>query len=131
MSHHSKLKVFIYTLGVIILILGIAAAIILTNDSIKQSLGVSKIIAQLQGDTIAPKLDVQDLQVMLGERPDYMGHVTCSDNSGKYLLSIDTSKVNLNKGGKYPVEYIAVDSLQNETRKTVTLKVVDPNQKII
>lgn len=131
MDNHSKAKVLLCTLGMVILVLGIAVAGIFTSGTVRKSLGITKIMACLQGDTIAPKLEVQDLQVMLGERPDYMAHVTCSNNSGKYKLSVDTSQVNLNKGGCYPVVYVAADSLHNETRKTVTLRVVDPDQKII
>ena len=105
MAHlSSSLKSLIVTL---VILLAVAGTIFFTNKSVQHSLGADKLIATItHADTIAPVLQVEPLQVRLGERPNYRAEVTVSDNSGKVSLSIDSSQVDLNRGGRYKVVHV-------------------------
>lgn len=130
MAHlSSSLKSLIVTL---VILLAVAGTIFFTNKSVQHSLGADKLIATItHADTIAPVLQVEPLQVRLGERPNYRAEVTVSDNSGKVSLSIDSSQVDLNRGGRYKVIYTATDSAGNATIQETKLSVVDPNAKVV
>ena len=82
-------------------------------------------------DTIAPVLKVLPMEVLAGQQPDYMKDVEVSDNSGHYQLEIDTSQVDLQRAGDYPVVYTATDTLGNQTRREVTLRVASRNRRTI
>ena len=82
-------------------------------------------------DTIAPSLSALPMEVSLGQRPDYMKSVEVSDNSGHFELDIDTSQVDLSRAGDYPVVYTATDSIGNQTHQEVTLRVTNPNRRVV
>ena len=82
-------------------------------------------------DTIAPRLEVLPIKVSLGQHPDYMKNVEVSDDSGYYMLDIDSSQVDLSRPGDYPVVYTATDSIGNQTRREVTLRVTDPRRRVV
>lgn len=66
-----------------------------------------------------------DMRVFIGTNISYKKNVTVTDNCMEGLLfTVDTSKVNINAEGIYPVTYIAKDAAGNTTSTTVTLSVV-------
>lgn len=70
-------------------------------------------------------------EVTVGEKPDFMEGAEATDSVGKVALTVDTSQVNLNVDGDYPVTYSATGKDGYVTTKTVRLKVTDPNKRII
>lgn len=81
----------------------------------------------LTRDKIPPKIIAKDFSVKKGEKVDFKHRVKIIDNWGKegLKISVDKSRVNLNKEGKYKVEYIARDSSLNETKREVEVIVKD------
>ncbi len=79
-------------------------------------------------DEEAPVIEgVQELTVSVGESVSYKRGVTVTDNRNKDVpLIVDTSQVDLNKAGDYPVTYIARDSSGNVARVTTTIHVTKP-----
>jgi hypothetical protein len=76
-------------------------------------------------DTTAPVISgTRDMVVYAGDAVSYRSGVTVSDDiDTKPTLSIDNSKVDLNKPGTYQVTYTARDAAGNTTSVTITLTV--------
>lgn len=75
-------------------------------------------------DTQAPVFTLSEsFTSFLGESIRYKTHVTVTDNSGAYDLKIDTSKVNPDAEGSYPVVYTATDESGNSSSVEITLTV--------
>lgn len=65
-----------------------------------------------------------DLQAFMGDAVSYRKQVTVTDNNPDGLqLIVDTTSVNLQKEGVYPVTYTAVDAAGNASSVTVNLTV--------
>lgn len=79
-------------------------------------------------DHEAPVIEgVKELTVSVGESVSYKRGVTVTDNRNKDVpLIVDTSQVNLEKAGDYPVTYIARDSSGNVARVSTTIHVEGP-----
>ena len=77
-------------------------------------------------DTEAPViLGAQDLTVYTGGTVSYKTGVVVTDNVDvRPFLTIDNSKVDLNKPGVYPVTYIANDAAGNRSSVTIQLTVL-------
>lgn len=77
-------------------------------------------------DTEAPVIHgAVDLKIFIGASVSYKKNVTVTDNCVEGLtLTVDTSGVNTNAEGVYPVTYTARDAAGNTTSATVTLSVV-------
>lgn len=82
-------------------------------------------------DTMPPEIKAFALEAMLGETPDYRRGVKVLDGDKEIAYQVDSSKVDVNKPGDYPVYYTAVDSIGNTATVEVTATIIDPNQKII
>lgn len=84
-------------------------------------------------DDIPPKIDgLKNMSVEIGKTVSYKKGITVSDNLDKDIeLKIDSSKVNLNHVGKYPVVYSATDKAGNTTQKTIYINVILENKKIV
>lgn len=78
-------------------------------------------------DTMPPVLQgVRDRQITVGETLAYKQGVSATDNSdGEVTISVDNSKVKLNTPGEYEAIYIATDPSGNETKKSITITVVE------
>jgi len=117
-----------------IVVLGSLAIVILRQMHVADNF-FGKLDVPLLGiepsDTVAPHLSVLPMEIFLGEHPDYMKDVEVSDDSGHYQLDIDSSQVDLQRAGDYPVVYTATDSLGNQTRREVTLRVANRNSRVI
>ena len=75
-------------------------------------------------------LGAADQEVMLGDSVSYRSGVTVKDNKDDQVeLTIDTSEVNLNETGSYPVVYTATDQAGNQSTVTVTIVVRDATQQ--
>lgn len=76
-------------------------------------------------DTEPPVISgVKDLTVAVGGSISYKKGVTVTDNRDENVeLTVDTSKVDLNKKGSYTVTYKAVDAAGNEATATATVHV--------
>lgn len=81
----------------------------------------------LKEDTEAPVITgAVDQKVFIGDSISYKKSVTVTDNCGAELsLSIDSSNVNLNAEGVYPVTYSATDAAGNTTAVTVNITVCE------
>lgn len=67
----------------------------------------------------------QDLLIYVGDSVSYRKNVTVEDNCPEGLqLTVDTSGVNLQEEGVYPVIYTAVDAAGNTASVTVQLTVI-------
>ena len=68
----------------------------------------------------------QDMTVAKGGSVFYRTGVTVTDNSGDEIeLKVDSSQVNLNEVGEYPVTYSATDARGNTTSATIKVTVID------
>lgn len=73
-------------------------------------------------DTTAPKIEVNELHLTVGEGVAWRKAANVSDNSdGSVSLSVDSSGVDLSKEGVYTASYTATDASGNST--TVEVKV--------
>ncbi len=76
-------------------------------------------------DTEAPTIAANDVECRVGEGIVWRDHVTLRDNcAGEISLSVDSSKVNVNKEGSYTVYYTATDASGNTARAQATVLVV-------
>ncbi|MCM1261272.1 MAG: hypothetical protein NC313_01020 [Butyrivibrio sp.] len=89
------------------------------NDVVKQ------VELTLVADTEAPVIEgAVDLQIFIGDSVSYRKDVTVTDNCPDGLLmTVDTSQVDLNTEGIYPVTYIATDIAGNTSEVIVNLTV--------
>lgn len=63
-----------------------------------------------------------DLQTFVGEAVSYRKHISVTDNNPDgLLLTVDTTGVDRQKEGVYPVTYTAIDAAGNTTSVTVNL----------
>lgn len=76
-------------------------------------------------DTAAPEIHgVRPMVIYLGDAVSYRAGITIhDDNDSMPMLSVDSSQVNLNQVGIYPVVYTAVDRAGNETKIQTTIEV--------
>ncbi len=88
---------------------------------------IQKTYLTLQEDTEPPKIEgVRNLVAVLGKSISYKNGIKVTDNCQEGVqLEVDSSAVNLNQEGSYPVTYTATDLAGNETSisATVTVKV--------
>ncbi len=79
----------------------------------------------LAEDTEAPVITgAKDLSIIEGQAAAYRKYVTVTDNCPEGLnFTVDSSAVNLNQAGVYPVVYTAEDYAGNSTSVTVNLTV--------
>lgn len=84
-------------------------------------------------DDIAPTIKgLKNITVKKGGTVSYKKGITATDNLDKDIeLKIDSSKVNLNKVGKYKVTYTATDKAKNVTSKDIYVNVISENKKIV
>lgn len=89
------------------------------NETVK----TAKLI--LEKDVEAPVISgVADMNVVIGDSVAYRKNVKVTDNCPEGLnLTVDSSAVNLNAEGTYPVTYIARDLAGNETIATANVTV--------
>ena len=67
---------------------------------------------------------VGDISVCIGEGVSYRGGVTLSDNCfGEVRLQVDSSAVDLDTEGVYPVTYVATDAVGNRSEKQIRVYV--------
>ncbi len=67
-----------------------------------------------------------DLTLLIGQSAHYSKGVYAKDDlDGTVSVAVDSTKVNINKLGKYPIYYSAVDSSGNETTVTYYIYVSD------
>ncbi len=75
-------------------------------------------------DTVPPVFDLaEDFTSFLGDSIRYKEHVAASDNSGEVEISVDTSKVDPNTEGTYPVTYTATDAFGNTATVTINITI--------
>ena len=81
----------------------------------------------LREDTQAPVIHgAVNLDYFLGESISYRKNVTVTDNCQEgVVLEVDTTSVDLNKEGVYPITYTARDIAGNQSSATVNLTVRD------
>ena len=84
-------------------------------------------------DTEPPVIKgVKELTVEIGKSISYKKNVTVSDNYDENVtLKIDSSKVNLDTPGDYPVVYIAEDAAGNVAKKETVVHVKRANVKSV
>lgn len=82
-------------------------------------------VLTLFADTEAPVISgAADINIYLGDSVSYRKNITVTDNSQvEPELTVDTSGVNLDEAGVYPVIYIARDNVGNTASVTVNLTV--------
>lgn len=80
-------------------------------------------------DTTPPVIEgVKALAVNAGSSISYKKGIVLSDNAdGEVALRVDSSSVDLNVQGVYPICYIATDTSGNETREETTVTVNAPD----
>jgi len=65
-----------------------------------------------------------DISVVVGQVPLYRQGITVTDDYDEHpQLRIDTSEIDLDTEGTYPLTYIAIDECGNQTTETVTVVV--------
>ncbi len=78
-------------------------------------------------DEVAPEIHgAADWEVYVGDPIAYKANITVTDDQTQYpTLTVDNSKVDTGKAGKYPVTYTATDAAGNSTSVTVYLTLVN------
>lgn len=78
-------------------------------------------------DEVAPEIHgAADWEVYVGDPIAYKANITVTDDQTAYpTLTVDNSKVDTGKAGKYPVTYTATDAAGNSTSVTVYLTLVN------
>lgn len=78
-------------------------------------------------DEIAPEIHgAADWEAYVGDPIAYKANITVTDDQTQNpTLTVDNSKVDTGKAGKYPVTYTATDAADNKTSVTVYLTLVD------
>lgn len=77
-------------------------------------------------DHIPPTLNAENFSIALGEVPDYLGHVTATDEMDGDLIAnvrVDSSQVSLEEKGRYEVKYTVVDASGNAAAATSYLTI--------
>lgn len=75
-------------------------------------------------DSVAPVfLSADNFTSFLGESIRYKEHVSVWDNGGAFELQVDTSQVDPNTEGTYPVTYTAKDTSGNEASVMIQLTI--------
>lgn len=84
-----------------------------------------KSVIHVVADEEAPVISgAEDKTIVLGESVSYRSGVTVTDNEDENpTLTIDNSKVELDKVGKYEVTYTATDAAGNSSSVTITLTI--------
>ncbi|MBR6650610.1 MAG: C39 family peptidase [Clostridia bacterium] len=79
----------------------------------------------VHADTTPPEIHgAKDFTTFVGSKPNYLNGVYATDKISKYVdLNVDSSQVNINKAGVYPVTYNAIDQYKNEAETTVYITV--------
>ncbi len=99
-----------------------SVTVVATDEGGNQTLQEAELT--LTADTEAPVITgVRDMLVFLGESVSYRTNVRVTDSCAETVLKVDSSQVNLNAVGSYPVTYTATDCSGNVTSITVTLTV--------
>lgn len=77
-------------------------------------------------DRQAPAIGgVKPIRIFLGQEPDYLDGIMITDDMDEEpALSVDDSRVDLSRGGEYPISYVGVDASGNEGRFDTTLTVI-------
>ena len=93
--------------------------------------GVETTLTILPPDHEGPVIEgAQDIIAGLGETVSYRSGVTATDAvDGEVMLKIDSSAVDLDTLGDYPVVYSAEDRRGNRSEVSVNLKVVDRTEE--
>lgn len=78
-------------------------------------------------DTVPPVIEgAIDITAYLGSTIQYKENVTVTDDHDKNVkLEVDTSSVNIQVCGIYPVFYIATDGAGNQTKKGIVVRIVE------
>lgn len=86
-------------------------------------------------ESIPPTIEVDDIEINVGAKlPDLKEYINYYDNytiKEKLKLYIDSTAVNVNAVGSYPVKYRVVDESNNETEVVKNLLVVDRTAPVI
>lgn len=99
-----------------------SVTVVATDEGGNQTL--QEAVLTLTADTEAPVITgVRDMRAYLGEGVSYRTNVKVTDSCAETILKVDSSQVNLNAVGSYPVTYTATDCSGNVTSITVTLTV--------
>ncbi len=79
----------------------------------------------VHADTVPPEIHgTKDITALIGREPDYMNGVYATDEISKYMdLKVDSSQVDINTVGVYPVVYSAIDQYKNKSELTVYITV--------
>ncbi len=104
--------------------------VIATDQGGNQAYGNVKLT--LEADTQAPVItQAGDMIVIIGNSISYKSNIKAEDNCPEGLdILVDSSAVNLNAVGTYPVTYTAKDLAGNETSVTVNLTVKEQTYDI-
>ncbi len=110
------MKITLVALALALLLTVVAVVVALVSDS---GGGLSSdreapVITGPKGDAV---------EVFLGDSVAYKSYVKVSDNSGKYKLKVDDSRVNTDKEGTYSVTYTATDEAGNKEEYTLKLTI--------
>lgn len=103
----------------------VVAHVLLTDAAGNTSVVQVKLL--VMQDEIAPEIHgAADWEVYVGDPIAYKANITVSDDQTQNpTLTVDNSKVDTGKAGKYPVTYTATDAAGNSTSVTVYLTLVD------
>lgn len=95
--------------------------------SVPMLVPATPIAAGVVKDITPPTINgASDMKIYVGEFPAYRTNISLSDDfdsKDQISLVIDSSKVNVNEPGVYPVKYTATDSSGNYTQVTINLTV--------
>ena len=76
-------------------------------------------------DDVPPTIEARDIECRVGEGIVWRNHVTLRDNcAGEIDFKVDSSRVNVNQEGNYPVYYTATDLSGNVAKAEATVLVV-------
>lgn len=87
---------------------------------------IANAMVKVEADKVAPIITGGNLSFVVGSKVELKDLVKVKDNyDPKPVLTVDSHGFDVNKIGSYKIKYIAKDSSNNQTEKTVTIQIVD------
>lgn len=107
------MKITVLVLAVAVLVTAVAVVMALSDETVSDR--EAPVIQPLYGDAV---------EAYIGETIAYKSFVRVTDDSGKYKLSVNSDRVNLNQEGTYTVIYRAEDEAGNSSEYTLKLTLI-------
>lgn len=92
-------------------------------------IALNKLISVKAQKTVMTINNVNDMTITMDAQPDYLRGISVTGGKGRVQLAVNTSHIDLQKAGTYPIIYTAKDHLGQVIMKKAKVKVLSPNNR--